>query len=171
MIGKLFRLVVKATLLLVLFVVALGFLVGKGSPRPSPELVAAPAPGPPPAPVLAPAEAGPAEPLAVGTLGTLELEGQQAVWMARSEPDYHAMVTAEATLYDRRPNRPAGGGAAIYRLAEPKRVRAYAIGTRVRVLEDLGKPLVVQVVDGEDKGARGWVQRDMVRVEKADREH
>ncbi len=168
MIGKLFRLVVKSAVVFLALVVALGFLAGQASRRPSPELVAAPgpAPAPAPAPVLAPAEAGPLEPLEAGTEGTLELDGQQAVWMAKSEPDYHAMYAAEQTLYSKRPNRPAGGGAAIYRLAEAKRVRAYPVGTRVRVLEDLGKPLVVQVIAGEDKGARGWVQREMVRAAK-----
>ena len=110
--------------------------------------------------------ADPPRPVKVGTVGTLELEGQQSVWMARSAKDYPAMVAAAATLYDKRPDRPGGGGAAIFRLAEAKRVRAHAVGTRERVLEDQGNALVVQVIAGEDKGARGWVQREMFRAGK-----
>lgn len=115
----------------------------------------------------APAIAGdPPPPVKAGAIGTLELEGEQTVWMARSEPDYLAMQAAAATLYDKRPDRPGGGGAAMHRLAAAKRVRAYAVGTRVRVVKSAGGPLVVQVLAGEDKGARGWVDRAMFRAGK-----
>jgi hypothetical protein len=160
LIGKLIGWTFKATLLLVLTIIVVAVLASSGSRKPAAELAA---------PVIAaPAAGAPAElePVEAGAVGTLEHDGQQSVWLARSLPDYHEMLAAELSLYNTDPNRPAGGGAAIYRLSKANRVRAYAVGSKVRVLKSEGRPLLVQVLAGEDKGERGWVQREMVTVDQ-----
>jgi hypothetical protein len=95
----------------------------------------------------------------VGDLGTLRLPGGGGdVWLATSDEDRDAMLEAQAAAAQGGP----GSGEAMRRLAEAGRVRAYASGTRVRVTKVTSFTRFVEVLDGEDKGRSGWVQREFI---------
>jgi hypothetical protein len=95
----------------------------------------------------------------VGDLGTLHLPGGGGeVWLATSEEDWDAMLEAQDAAARGGP----GSGEALSRLAAAGRVRAYASGTRVRVTKISSSSRFVEVLDGEDKGRSGWVQREFI---------
>jgi hypothetical protein len=95
----------------------------------------------------------------VGDLGTLHLPGGGGeVWLATSEEDWGPMLEAQDAAARGGPRL----GEALSRLAAAGRVRAYASGTRVRVTKVSSSSRFVEVLDGEDKGRSGWVQREFV---------
>jgi hypothetical protein len=94
-----------------------------------------------------------------GDLGTLRLPGGGGeVWLATSDEDWAPMLEAQDAAARGGP----GSGEVMSRLAAAGRVRAYASGTRVRVMKISSYSRFVEVLDGEDKGRSGWVQREFI---------
>jgi hypothetical protein len=96
--------------------------------------------------------------LPVGGEGELRLAGAQGVWIALDESAWDAMLDAESQAA----GGGKGAGAAIYQLAEAKRIRIIPTGSKVRILEKGATSRKVEVVSGEDRGKVGWVQAEFV---------
>jgi hypothetical protein len=118
--------------------------------------------GPPsPAPSSPPPGVAPGRrPLRLGDVGELRLDGASGVWIALDEASWDAMIGAEVEGARGGP----GAGAAIYRLARDGKARKFPVGTRVRVVHLGFASAQVEVLGGEEAGARGWVQSEFVRV-------
>lgn len=136
------------TLLLVCAMFA-GLLILLARSRPSNETGYADRPAATPAPRKA---------VDVGSEGKLKLPGGSGVWVCLDESSWDEMLSAE--------NKGAAGGpgagAAIYRLAEARKIRKYPNGTKVRVLHARIFSRQVEVIDGPDRGDTGWVQAEFV---------
>lgn len=96
--------------------------------------------------------------LTVGEVG--QLAGlHNGIWLARTDADWDPMIDAQIAAAQGGP----GSGAPLNRLAEAGRVRFYAIGTKIQVMERAVFSSRVEVIEGPDKGESGWVQNEFVR--------
>jgi hypothetical protein len=95
----------------------------------------------------------------VGEEGQLKGLGLvNGVWLALDENSWDALLDAQNQAGQGGP----GAGAALFRLAEAGKVKIYPIGTRVRVVKSGLASRLVEVLDGPDRGDRGWVQFELV---------
>jgi hypothetical protein len=83
---------------------------------------------------------------------------RNGVWLALDENSWDAMLDAQNEGAKEGP----GAGSALFRLAQAGKVRIYPIGTRVRVLKSGFGSRLVEVLEGPDRGDRGWVQSELV---------
>jgi hypothetical protein len=90
----------------------------------------------------------------VGELGKLGYPGGggHSVWVALDESAWNDMIDAL--------NAQSLG--ALSRLAEKGKVKAYAVGTNVRVVRSGFASRKIIVTDGDDAGDMGWVQFEFV---------
>jgi hypothetical protein len=94
-----------------------------------------------------------------GAIGTLDLPGASAVWLAADLDAFGPMLDAQ----NAGAKGGAGAGAGIHRLAEAGEIRPLACGTRVVVRDVRPLSIEVQVTHGEECGRVGWIQRDFFR--------
>jgi hypothetical protein len=95
----------------------------------------------------------------VGEEGQLKGLGQKnGVWLALDQDSWDDMLDAQNKAAQGGP----GAGAAIHRLAESGKIRIFPIGTRVRVVKSGFASRRVEILEGEDRGKRGWVQIELV---------
>ena len=94
-----------------------------------------------------------------GDLGTLQLPGGGGdVWLATTEEDWAPMLEVQDAAARGGP----GSGEAMSPSGRGGAGGAYASGTRVRVTKTSSSSRFVEVLDGEDEGRSGWVQREFV---------
>jgi hypothetical protein len=100
-------------------------------------------------------------PLENGTVAKLIGAGS-GVWIAFGDvSNLNELIDAQASETSGRPH----AGAQLYRLAEERRVRIYDRGQRVRVIDSKGGACRVLLLDGPERGTKGWVQREFVSPE------
>ncbi len=91
-----------------------------------------------------------------GDLGAVATPPDRSAYLCREEKD---LAAALSTL--RHPKADDGGGKALQRMGFFVRG-----GTPVKVLDERGEPhyvFQIEILDGELKGARGWLPRHLVR--------
>lgn len=119
------------------------------------------APGAAPAPQIAAAPPAAATPSAsapgrpgIGDTACLGYAGGggHAVWICLQESAWNDMLDAQN----------AGSLGAMARLAQAGKVKAYPVGTRVKVAGSSLFSRKVIVLDGDDAGDMGWVQTEQV---------
>jgi hypothetical protein len=95
----------------------------------------------------------------VGEEGQLRGLGlKNGVWLALDEDSWNDMLDAQNKAAQGGP----GAGSALYRLAESGKIRIFPIGTRVSVVKTGFASRQVEILEGEDRGKRGWVQLELV---------
>ena len=110
---------------------------------------------PAPKPIVA-AKAAPGE-MRVGSIVKIGADSEgKGFWMAKAEGDFAAMADAEDFMAKAIAGKKPGAGAPRTKLANDGKIRFYAKDAQAKVLK-VGEPtLWVEILDGADKGLRGY---------------